>query len=57
VQTGWITHELEVALVPTIPLRRIGTPEEVADAVVFFASDQARWITGQRLFIGDGHRM
>lgn len=29
------------------PLRRVGTPEEVAEAVLFLASDQAAWITGQ----------
>jgi 3-oxoacyl-[acyl-carrier protein] reductase len=55
VQTGWITPELERAILPTIPLGRIGTPEEVADVVVFLASDQARWITGQKIFVGGGH--
>ena len=57
VQTGWITPELEKAILPTIPLGRIGTPEDVADVVVFLASDQARWITGQRIGVGGGHRM
>jgi 3-oxoacyl-[acyl-carrier protein] reductase len=57
VQTGWITPELEKAILPTIPLGRIGTPEDVADVVVFLASDQARWVTGQRIGVGGGHRM
>ncbi len=57
VQTGWITKELEREILPTIPLGRIGTPEDVADAVVFLASHQARWITGQRLFVSGGHAM
>jgi 3-oxoacyl-[acyl-carrier protein] reductase len=57
VQTGWITSELERAVVPRIPLGRLGTPEDVADAVVFFCSEQARWITGQRVFVAGGHQM
>jgi len=36
---------------------RVGTPEDVADAIVFFASEQARWITGQVLKVGGGHVM
>ena len=55
VQTGWITPELEDKLLPTIPLRRIGKPEDVAAAVVFLASNQASWITGQRISVGGGH--
>jgi 3-oxoacyl-[acyl-carrier protein] reductase len=57
VQTGWITPELERAILPTIPLGRVGSPEDVADAIVFLASEQARWITGQRIFVGGGHGM
>jgi 3-oxoacyl-[acyl-carrier protein] reductase len=56
VQTGWITPDLERAILPTIPVGRIGTPEDVADVVVFMASEQARWVTGQRLFVSGGHR-
>lgn len=39
------------------PLRRIGHPEDVADAIVFLALEQARWITGQLLYVGGGHIM
>jgi 3-oxoacyl-[acyl-carrier protein] reductase len=57
VQTGWITAELERAILPTIPLGRTGDPEDVADVVVFLASHQARWVTGQRIYVGGGHGM
>jgi 3-oxoacyl-[acyl-carrier protein] reductase len=57
VQTGWITAELEREILPTIPLGRTGNPEDVADVVVFLASDQARWVSGQRIFVGGGHGM
>jgi 3-oxoacyl-[acyl-carrier protein] reductase len=57
VQTGYITAELEEKLLPEIPLRRIGRPEDIADAIVFLASEQARWITGQLIYVGGGHVM
>ena len=36
------------------PLRRIGTPEEIADVVVFLCSDLARFVTGQNIVIDGG---
>jgi 3-oxoacyl-[acyl-carrier protein] reductase len=57
VQTGWITPELEERVVPSIPLGRVGSPEEVADAIVFLASEQARWITGQVIQVAGGHAL
>jgi 3-oxoacyl-[acyl-carrier protein] reductase len=57
VQSGYIAPEVEEALIADIPLRRIGRPEDIANAVVFLASQQAAWITGQLLFVHGGHRM
>src|SRR5450432_1161470 len=37
-----------------IPMRRIGTPEEIADAIVVLASDGARYVTGQILNVDGG---
>ncbi|RIK46878.1 MAG: hypothetical protein DCC58_01765 [Chloroflexi bacterium] len=37
-----------------IPLGRLGEPSEIADAVMFLCSDQARWITGHTLFVDGG---
>ena len=42
------------ALIERIALRRLGTPEDVAHGVLFFASDEAGWITGQVLSIDGG---
>jgi len=42
------------ALVAGIALKRLGTPDDIAAAVLFFASDQAGWITGQVLGVDGG---
>jgi len=38
------------------PLGRIGQPQDIAPAAVFLASDDARWITGETLYISGGNR-
>ena len=45
------------ALERAIPFKRLATPEEIADAVLFFASDMARFITGQVLSVSGGLTM
>lgn len=57
IQTGWLPPEAEPQVARNIPLGRVGHPDDVADVVVFLASEQARWVTGQRIFVGGGHRM
>lgn len=42
------------ALVERIALRRLGTPEDIANAVLFFASTDANWVTGQVLGVDGG---
>jgi NAD(P)-dependent dehydrogenase (short-subunit alcohol dehydrogenase family) len=48
-----VEEELE-ELAATIPLGRLGVPNDIASAVVFLASDAASWITGQLLLVAGG---
>src|SRR5260221_4079028 len=48
------TPENKAALVSEVPLARLGLSEEVADAIVFIASDQASFITGHILNVDGG---
>jgi len=57
VQTGYITPELEREIMPWIPMRRLGRPEDIADVIVFIASEQARWMTGQVIQVAGGHAL
>jgi len=47
-------EEGQRGLVDRIALKRLGTPEDIANGVLFFASDYAAWITGQVLAIDGG---
>ena len=57
VQTGWLVPRIIEQIEQSYPLRRSGRPEDIANAVIFFASEQADWITGQVLQVGGGNRM
>ena len=46
--------ERKAGLVAGVPLKRAGRPEEIADAIVFLASDKATSITGQIVDINGG---
>jgi NAD(P)-dependent dehydrogenase (short-subunit alcohol dehydrogenase family) len=59
VDTGMLTRftrtpENKAALVSTVPMARLGLPEEQADAIVFIASDAASFITGHVLNVDGG---
>lgn len=55
IQAG--NEKLIDAIVRSTPLRRMARPEEVAEAVVFLASDRASFITGQTLSVSGGLTM
>ena len=44
----------EDAISAALPLRRVGEPEDIAEAVAFLAADEASWITGQTLVVDGG---
>jgi NAD(P)-dependent dehydrogenase (short-subunit alcohol dehydrogenase family) len=49
-----VWEERESILTKKLPLRRLGTPEDVANAAVFLASDASSWMTGQTLVLDGG---
>ena len=57
IQTGYITPGAEADIAEGTPLGQVGEPEDVADVIVFLASEQARWVTGQLVYVGGGWRM
>ncbi|MGK6319661.1 glucose 1-dehydrogenase [Sphingomonas sp. DT-204] len=53
---GVVGSELESGFVAQTPLGRIGQPDDIADIAVFLASDDARWLTGEKLVASGGLR-
>ena len=52
--TSSLSDEVRAEYAQSIPLKRMGTAREVADAVAFLASDKASYITGQVLAVNGG---
>jgi 3-oxoacyl-[acyl-carrier protein] reductase len=52
--TAGLSAEIRETYIAQIPLKRIGTPEEVAEVVRFLASDGASYITGQVIHVNGG---
>jgi len=46
--------EEERRIAETVPTGRVGTPDDIADVVVWLASDEARYVDGQTLFVDGG---
>ncbi len=53
-QTGWIDEEFEKVVVPLIPMGELIRPEDIAETILFLASEQARMITGQVIKVSGG---
>lgn len=56
-QTGWIDVELEQLVVPLIPMGKLIQPEDIANTILFLASEQAKMITGQVIKVSGGHAL
>lgn len=54
--TGIAESDFRKTMESAIPLGRIGQPKDIAPAVVFLASDDSGWITGETLYISGGSR-
>ena len=52
--TKVLPEKVKEAMLQQIPLRQFGSPEDVAKAAAFLASDDARYITGQVLGVDGG---
>jgi 3-oxoacyl-[acyl-carrier protein] reductase len=55
--TNVLSDEVSAAIVTKIPMGRVGSPEEVAGAVVYLASGQASYITGTTIHVNGGFHM
>ena len=56
-QTGWIDEELEKAVIPLIPMGKLIQPEDIAETILFLASEKARMLTGQVIKVSGGHAL
>ena len=56
-QTGWIDADLEKSVVPLIPMGKLIQPEDIAETILFLASEQAKMVTGQVIKVSGGHAL
>lgn len=52
-----LTEEFKKSFLSHIPLKRMGTPEDIANAVAFFASDDSGYITGNIMEVSGGYHL
>jgi 3-oxoacyl-[acyl-carrier protein] reductase len=55
--TDVLNDKQKAAIMERVPVKRLGTPEEIAGAVVYLASDEAAYVTGQTIHVNGGMAM
>ncbi len=53
-ETRMLSTEIPAGFVESVPLRRLGVPDDVAGAVAYLAGDDASWVTGQVIGVNGG---
>ena len=56
-QTGWIDEDLEKEVIPIIPMGKLIQPQDIAETILFLASEQAKMLTGQVVKVSGGHAL
>ena len=54
-QTGWIDDDFAKEVIPIIPMGKLIQPQDIAEAILFLSSKQARMLTGQVIKVSGGH--
>ena len=57
IQTTILSPGTEKALLPDIPMRRLGAPEEVAKTIYFLCSEQSSYVNGAEIHINGGQHV
>ena len=57
IKTDILSPETEELLAPTIPMRRLGTPEEVAKTIYFLCTEQSSYVNGAEIHINGGQHV
>ena len=57
IKTAILSPLTEETLAPTIPMRRLGTPDEVAETIYFLCTDQASYVNGAEIHVNGGQHV
>jgi len=57
IKTAMLSPETEMAMVPRIPLHRLGTPEDVAAAIFYLCTPESGYVTGTEIFVTGGQHI